>query len=209
MKCPSCGTPEKARVKFCTSCGEAYASEDLLELHQLEFLVETTAEWDVPESVRYPYLERLKSLRDRVIHKEHVPPLEPTPIAAEAAPAIAVEPSIQAEAMAIPTKVEKAPPREQVPFDQWLLSERNIKLALYTGGLLLVLAGLIFIGVNWTRIPGPGKFAITLLVTGLMYLGGYLLFQRPAYRIGGIALIAVASGFLALNFAVLQIPYRF
>jgi hypothetical protein len=205
MKCPSCGTPEKARVKFCTSCGEAYASEDLLELHQLEFLVETTAEWDVPESVRYPYLERLKSLRDRVIHREPVPSLEPTSIAAEAAPAIAAEPDIQAEGVAIPAKVEKAPSKEQVPFDQWLLSERNIKIALYTGGLLLVLAGLIFIGVNWTRIPGPGKFAITLLITGLMYLGGYLLFQRPAYKIGGIALIAVASGFLALNFAVLQI----
>jgi hypothetical protein len=86
-----------------------------------------------------------------------------------------------------------------------LLSERNIKIALYSGGLLLVLAGLIFIGVNWTRIPGSGKFAITLLVTGLMYFGGYLLFKRPAYTIGGIALLAIASGFLTLNFAVLQI----
>ncbi|MCK4472288.1 MAG: hypothetical protein KAW49_10930, partial [Anaerolineae bacterium] len=85
------------------------------------------------------------------------------------------------------------------------MSERNIKIALYSGGLLLVLAGLIFIGVNWTRIPGPGKFAITLMITGLMYLGGYLLFQRPAYRLGGIALLGVASGFLTLNFAVLQI----
>lgn len=205
MNCPSCGTPEKARVKVCASCGEAYASEDLLELHQLEFLVETTAEWDVSESVRHPYLERLKSLRDRVVHRAPGPPLEPTPIVPEAAPAITAEPPIQVEAKAVPAEVEKAPPREQVPFDQWLLSERNIKLALYTGGLLLVLAGLIFIGVNWTRIPGPWKFAITLMVTGLMYLGGYLLFLRPVYKIGGIALIAIASGFLALNFAVLQI----
>ena len=205
MNCPSCGTPEKVRVKVCASCGEAYASEDLLELHQLEFLVETTAEWDVSESLRHPYLERLKSLRDRVVHREPAPPLETTPIVPEAAPAIAAEPSMNAEAIEVPAEVEKAPPREQVPFDQWLLSERNIKIALYTGGLLLVLAGLIFIGVNWTRITGPGKFAITLMVTGLMYLGGYLLFQRPAYKIGGIALIAIASGFLALNFAVLQI----
>ena len=96
-----------------------------------------------------------------------------------------------------------APP--PVPFDQWLLSERNIKIALYTGGLLLVLAGLIFIGVNWERFPGPVKFAITLMFTGLMYLGGYLLFKRPTLRIGGVAMLAVASGFLPLNFAVLQI----
>jgi len=205
MNCPNCGALEKARVKVCTSCGEAYASQDLLELRQLEFLVEETSSWEVPETLRLPYVDRMKSLRDRVVHREPAPPIEPMPIVSEVAPAIAAEPPIQAEAKAVPAEVEKAPPREQVPFDQWLLSERNIKIALYAGGLLLVLAGLIFIGVNWTRIPGPGKFAITLMVTGLMYLGGYLLFQRPAYKIGGIALIAIASGFLALNFAVLQI----
>ena len=65
--------------------------------------------------------------------------------------------------------------------------------------------GLIFIGVKWAVIPGPIKFAITLTITGLMYLGGYLLFQRPAFRLGGIALLGVASGFLTLNFVVLQI----
>jgi hypothetical protein len=104
-----------------------------------------------------------------------------------------------------PKPAPPEPPKEKVPFDQWLLSERNIKIALYSGGLLLLIAGIIFIGVNWTRIPGPGKFAITLLVTGLMYLGGYLLVQRPAYKIGGVALLGIASGFFVLNFAVLQI----
>lgn len=126
-------------------------------------------------------------------------------IAAEAAtPALKPIPSPEP----VPPLAEPAPPKppkEKVPFDQWLLSERNIKIALYAGGLLLVIAGLIFIGVNWTRIPGPVKFAITLMVTGLMFLGGYLLFQRPAYRIGGVALLGIASGFLTLNFAVLYI----
>jgi hypothetical protein len=112
----------------------------------------------------------------------------------------ALEPEAAAAAAVAPK-----PQKEQVPFDQWLLSERNIKIALYAGGVLLVIAGLIFIGVNWTRIPGPAKFAITVMFTGLMYLGGYLLYQRPAYRIGGVALLGVASGFLTLNFAVLQI----
>jgi uncharacterized membrane protein len=80
-----------------------------------------------------------------------------------------------------------------------------LKIALYTGGILLVIAGLIFIGVNWTRIPGPVKFAILLAVTGLMYLGGALLCKRPRLRMGGIALLAIASGFLPLNIAVLQL----
>lgn len=121
-------------------------------------------------------------------------------------------PVIQAPSMegaippdAIPAAAPPQPPKEKVPFDQWLLSERNIKIALYSGGLLLLIAGIIFIGVNWTRIPGPGKFAITLLITGLMYLGGYLLVQRPAYKIGGVALLGIAAGFFVLNFAVLQI----
>jgi hypothetical protein len=94
--------------------------------------------------------------------------------------------------------------KEKVPFDQWLLSERNIKIALYSGGILLILAGLIFVGINWARIPGMGKFAVTVAVTALMYVGGYLLFRRPAFRIGGVALIAIALGFLTLNFVVLQ-----
>jgi hypothetical protein len=155
----------------------------------LEFLVEETASWEVAATVRSPYMERLQRLRDQILRRE---PLRPEPIP---------EPALKkVEAPLAPT-----PPKEQVPFDQWLLSERNIKLALYAGGALLVIAGIIFIGVNWTRIVGPVKFAITLMVTGLMYLGGYLLFNRPAYRIGGIALLGVASGFLTLNFGVLQL----
>jgi len=199
MKCPNCETPEKARLKVCRSCGEAFADEDILAYHQLEYLVNETASWSAVEKYRVPYIEKLKTLRDRL---RGVPAAEPQPVE-PAAPAPVIEaPQVIPEAVKPVAKPE--PPKEAVPFDQWLLSERNIKIALYSGGLLLVLAGLIFIGVNWTRIPGPGKFAITSLVTGLMYLGGYLLFQREAYRIGGVALLGVASGFLTLNFAVLQ-----
>lgn len=200
MKCPSCGTPEKARIKVCQSCGEAFANEDMLAYHQLEYLVHETATWEATEKYRRPYIEKLKALRDRL---RGTPAAEPQQVE-QAAPAPVIE-----EPKVIPREfqptVEPEPPKERVSFDQWLLSERNIKIALYSGGLLLVLAGLIFIGASWARIPGPAKFAITSLVTGLMYLGGYLLFQRKAYQIGGVALLGVASGFLILNFAVLQI----
>ena len=204
LKCPNCGTPEKTRVKVCHSCGEAFANEDMLELQKLEFLVEETSGWDVPEKLRYPYLEQLKSLKDRLVRISPVPVVEeiPEPEVLD----VVVEAPLPAAVEAAPLPQKKpAPPKEKVPFDQWLLSTRNINIALYTGGLLLILAGLIFIGVNWTRIPGLWKFAITLVVTGLMYLGGILLFRRPAFRIGGVALTAIASGFFTLNFAVLQI----
>jgi hypothetical protein len=191
MKCPRCGFPEKARVKVCPECGQAYATEDLLALSQLEFLLQEADALEVAKSLLAPYVQRLEALRVRL---QPAPASEPA-VAAELVP----EPEVAAEV------APPAAPRERVPFDQWLLSERNIKLALYAGGVLLLLAGIIFIGVQWTRIPGPGKLAITLMITGLMYLGGYVLFQRRAFRLGGIALLGVASGFLTLNFAVLQI----
>ena len=198
MKCPNCGTLEKPRVRVCQTCGTAYASEDLLELHQLEFLLTEAATWPEAEARSKPYTERLAALKARIL-----PAL--TPGIAEARPLEAVpKPAILPAA----PKIELAPTppaHEPVPFDQWLLSERNIKFALYSGGALLVLAGLIFVGVNWGRIPGPAKFAITLVVTGLMYLGGYLLFQRPTLRLGGVALLGVGSGFVPLNFVVLHI----
>jgi hypothetical protein len=129
-----------------------------------------------------------------------VTPAEKVILLEVAAPAVKVGTTKRAV-----TQKKLAPPKDKVPFDEWLLSERNIKFALYGGGLLLFIAGIIFVGVNWGRFPGPVKFAITLLVTGLTYLGGYLLYQRPAFRLGGVALIALACGFLTLNFAVLQI----
>ena len=112
-------------------------------------------------------------------------------------PVINAEPEIQVK--------KPIAPKEKVPFDQWLLSERNIKIALYSGAVLLVLAGIIFIGVNWARFSGWLKFAITSMITILTYLGGYQLFKQPALKLGGNALYGIAGGFFALNFGVLQI----
>jgi len=226
MNCPKCGKPEKALFKMCPDCKEVFASEDYLEFHQLEYLVNETATWKNVEADRNPYVEKWEKLKNRLRRKEVVESkpvekaLEPVLHEKPAALTPTLESSVLPEVAITPEKPVPTPkpepthpqeptpqpePAEKVPFDQWLLSERNIRIALYSGGILLVLAGVIFIGVNWTRIPGPAKFAVTSLVTGLMYLGGYLLFQRDAFRIGGVALLGIASGFLTLNFAVLQI----
>ena len=236
MKCPNCGKMGITRaIRHCRSCGQAYAAADLLELHQLKFLIEETANWEGVEAQREAYAARLETLRERLVPPKAAEPAEVEPEDAAAAPeaatpvvveaaaapaleaapakAIAVPAAEPAVAAAAPSVVEPAPkpapppapPKEKVPFDQWLLSERNIKIALYAGAVLLVVAGLIFVGVNWARMPGPAKFAIMVMVTGLMYLGGYLLFRRPALRIGGIALLGIASGFVVADLAILQI----
>jgi len=225
MNCPNCGAPEHARARVCQSCGTAYASEDLLELRQLEFLLQETAAWPEADARRQPYGDRLATLRARLVPPAVTPvtalataatPVT-APVMARAAAArtasvgLAAAPSAAAGSAAAtppaaPAQPAPAAPRpESVPFDQWLLSEGTIKAALYSGGALLILAGLIFVSVNWGRIPGPAKFMVTLLATGLMYLGGYLLFQRPGLKLGGVAVLGVASGFLPLNFVVLQI----
>jgi hypothetical protein len=198
MRCPNCGTIEQGRIRVCPKCNFAYASEDLLELHQLEYLLSETATWPEADIRGKKYAERLAVLKARI---------SPVPImSAEAEKLPQAVQRIEAhpdKTLAIPTPARQK--SESVPFDQWLLSERNIKIALYSGGALLVIAGLIFVSVNWARIPGLLKFAVTLLITGLMYLGGYLLYRRPALKIGGIALLAISCGFIPLNFVVLQI----
>jgi len=212
MNCPKCGNPEQARVRVCPSCGMAYASQDLLELRQLEFLLQTTASWPGTEDLRQHYSGRLEALRARLLPPEPGPEVigaaQPAAKPVQIAPVPAAVPARPEPAPAVTAPRPAPPPKpkaEAVPFDQWLLSERNIKFALYTGGLLLVIAGLIFVGANWARIPGPVKFAILLAITAGMYLGGALLYKRPSLRLGGVALLAIASGFFLLDFAVLQI----
>jgi Predicted membrane protein (DUF2157) len=211
MNCPKCGNPEQARVRVCPSCGTAYASQDLLELRQLEFLVQATSAWPGTEALRQRYVERLEALRARLVAPATAPqalhPAVPEPGPPPLAPMpVSVEGPQPAAAPARPEPAPTPKPKaEAVPFDQWLLSERNIKFALYTGGLLLVIAGAIFIGANWARIHDLVKFAILVGITAGMYAGGALLYRRPSLRLGGVALLAIASGFLLLDLAVLQI----
>lgn len=131
-------------------------------------------------------------------NSERVAP-EPQPLVAATALSPETKPRIERQ----PTPVSPpSPPAPQIPFDQWLLSERNIKLALYAGGFLLLLAGLIFVTVNWAYLPGIAKLGVTLAVTLVMYAGGFALFNRPSLKIGGAALLAIGSSFLPLNFVV-------
>src|SRR5579859_7859542 len=94
MNCPNCGAPEHARARVCQSCGTAYASEDLLELRQLEFLLQETAAWPEADARRQPYGDRLATLRARL-----VPPAV-TPVTALATAATPVTAPVMARAAA-------------------------------------------------------------------------------------------------------------
>jgi hypothetical protein len=188
-----------------------------LELRQIEFLLKETARWEGVALYRNLYLEKLEALKHRILPKPVEKPVAAAVLETEAATPSSVAPAtatLPAPTPASPPAAKTtttraiqktAPPKEKVPFDQWLLSERNIKIALYSGAVLLVLAGIIFIGVNWVRFSGWLKFAITSLITLLTYFSGYQLFKRPALKLGGNALFGIAGGFFALNFGVLQI----
>ena len=67
MKCPNCGTLEQGRVRVCQTCGTAYASEDLLELRQLEFLLIETASWPEADLRSKQYADRLDALKARIL----------------------------------------------------------------------------------------------------------------------------------------------
>jgi len=215
MKCPNCGTPEQARVRVCRNCGTSYASQDLLEFRQLEFLIDETVSWVESAKRREPYLKRYTELMARILPAPIAPskpapaPITP-PRPAPVQPPKPVMPTAAPARPAAPVAkpVPPAPPKpkaEAIPFDQWLLSERNIKFALYSGGLLFVLAGLIFIGLNWNLLSGPLKFVVTVFVTAFLYAGGLFLMSRKFLKIGGVAILTLASSFVPFNFAVLQI----
>lgn len=181
------------------------SSAEWLELHQVKFLVEKTEGWTESAERRRPYQTRLEALSGKFFQSAVITPPAPSVPAIAQTAAQAVAPAAKAPPTRAPIPKPAAPPAPTVPFDQWLLSERNIKLALYSGGALLILAGLIFIGVNWEYLPGLAKLGVTLVLTAALYVGGALLFRRSALRIGGVALLAIASAFVPLNFAVLQI----
>ncbi len=94
MKCPSCGTMGMTRaVKRCRSCGEAYVAEDLLKLHQLQFLLDETAAWEGVDAQREAYVSRLERLRERMVPPK---PAEPEVVAAEpAAEAVPIAPALE------------------------------------------------------------------------------------------------------------------
>lgn len=207
MDCPNCHAPQPAQKHTCPTCHLTYTDNDLLHLRQLEFLLEATESWPGLEAQQSGYAQELASLRAKF--------LPPRPEPGQPMPGLSPGPAAQAEASAPaampPAAATAAKPSARTfstaaaSFGQWLFSEGLIKLALYSGGFLLVLTGLIFIGATWSIMPGLLKLSVTGAFTGVMYGTGALLFRWQRLRIGGVALLAVAGGFAPLNLVVLHV----
>ncbi len=94
---------------------------------------------------------------------------------------------------------------EKLSFQQWLLSERTLKMILYSGAFLLVLAGIVFVQTQWAMLQAWQKVSVTMGMTVLTYGSGVLLARRSSsLRVGALALLGVAAGFAPLNFVLLD-----
>ncbi|MFH0801368.1 MAG: hypothetical protein V2A78_03150 [bacterium] len=188
---------------FCYHCGATLPREELLEASHLEFfLSELESLSDVLPGPLFSELKLRYKKRLAILNERLNPPPFSIPLLTAAAPVEALDSTVQEEAT--PLSAETAESRK-ISFYEWLFSERSVKIALYTGAFLLLLAGVIFVRSRWGEMAGEAKFAVLFLITGLLYLCGYLLFQNPRVRVGGIAILGLASGFAPLDFAILQI----
>ncbi len=182
MKCLNCQTAILEKIQVCHTCEANYTNAEIVEMLQLQFLLTESLAWPNFSQQRAIYAQRWQDLQHRL----------------KTARENGADPSTL-------EVIEDRPTPEPIPVSQWLFSETMIKLALYGGGFLLVLAGLIFIGATWSKLPMLIKLLVTLTISGVMYSGGLLLLQLPKLRTGGLALLGVASGFIPLNFIVLHI----
>ena len=194
MNCPNCQQSMIETIRVCQACEAKYSNSELVELLQLKFLLAETADWPNLDQQRAGYAQRLQALQMRLAAETQIEDQIPVE-----EPAAETVPRPQAKATSAAAQPKPA------AVDQWFFSETTIKFALYAGGFLLVLAGLIFIGASWANLPAAAKLLVTLSVTGLMYGGGFALFRHSKLRPGGLALLGVASGFVPLNFVVLHI----
>lgn len=228
MKCPTCGFPEKARVKVCPKCGEAYATEDLLALSQLEFLLEETAAWGVAETLRSPYSERLESLRARLERRLPAEPEVAVELEAVPAPPTLAERELVAEVARVPTFVppvqeEIAPaapvpalkpvavPKLRPPLMDWGKAKDKVIEAAVSGALL---RGLLYLGAFMFVVsvhilllrfrgvlPAPVQLAFLAVGPGSAYLAGWGLRSRLKLPQAGGVLTAIGALLVAGDFA--------
>ena len=123
--------------------------------------------------------------------------LRPRPV--EVAPAPAVEaPSPPVK----PTKPPK-PSREPITWDriwQTLLSERTLNILLFLGAFLMVASATTYVVYNWENLPPAAQLAFIVLFTLSFYGAGWFLRVRMDLRASGIAVTAVGSLLVPLDF---------
>ncbi len=123
--------------------------------------------------------------------------LRPRPVEVTPAPAV--------EAPAPPPRPSKPPkpPREPITWDriwQTLLSERTLNVLLFLGAFLMVASALTYVVYNWETLPPAAQLGFIVLFTLSFYGAGWFLRTRMKLRLSGIAVTAIGSLLVPLDF---------
>lgn len=132
---------------------------------------------------------------------------EPTPapapvVAAKAEEAAIVQAAEAAAAPAVPARPPK-PPRPPLTWEriwQTLLSERTLNVVLFLGAFLLVASATTYVATNWEALPEAVQLGFIILFTLSFYFAGWFLRVRMKLRSSGIAVTAVGSLLVPLDF---------
>ncbi len=107
-----------------------------------------------------------------------------------------------------PSAPAPRPPRPPLTFDRiWrtLLSERTLNVMLFLGVALLFAAAVSLVVWNWQAFPPWLQLTFIALFTGIFYALGWYVRTRMKLRGSGLALTAVASLLVPLDFYVVYL----
>ncbi len=182
-----------------------------LALERARYLEHTLQELRGSDVVKNPTarVKVLAVLADQVRKNEKALGLPPSRPPA-APPAEAVLPSpVSAATPPVPPPVVAAParpvasPRKPFTWDrllETLLSERTLRVLLFLGAFLLVMAAGSLVVWNWQAFPPWLQVFFLALFTGVFYALGWYVRTHMKLRQSGIALSAVASLFVPFDF---------
>lgn len=120
--------------------------------------------------------------------------------------------ALPAAADAFPAVAITRPKRPQLTWDRvWesLLSERTLHAILFLGVILLFGSGVSWVAWNWNTFPPIAQIGFLGSFTALFYGLGWYVQTRMALRGSGIALTAVASLLVPLDFVAFYISGGF
>lgn len=123
--------------------------------------------------------------------------LRPRPPEREAEPEAALEP------VPGPAVVPPPRPREPITWDrvwQTLLSERTLNVLLFLGAFLLMASASTYVVYNWEKLSPVVQLSFIVLFTLSFYGAGWFLRVRMGLRASGIAVTAVGSLLVPLDF---------
>ncbi len=126
---------------------------------------------------------------------EPAPEPAPAPVAAQAVEAAAAAPVVAAR--------PPRPPRPPLTWEriwQTLLSERTLNVVLFLGAFLLVASATTYVATNWEALPEAVQLGFIILFTLSFYFAGWFLRVRMKLRASGIAVTAVGSLLVPLDF---------